>query len=27
LTVSDIPRRLNVAAGKTKLLGPTHWIH
>ncbi|KAL4903198.1 hypothetical protein BDW74DRAFT_186509 [Aspergillus multicolor] len=27
LTVKDIPRRLNVAAGKTKLLGPTHWIH
>ncbi|KAL5045462.1 hypothetical protein BDW71DRAFT_198208 [Aspergillus fruticulosus] len=27
LTVSNIPRRLNVAAGKTKLLGPTHWIH
>ncbi|RDW79247.1 C6 zinc finger protein [Aspergillus mulundensis] len=27
LTVKDIPRRLHVAAGKTKLLGPTHWIH
>ncbi|KAL3428982.1 hypothetical protein BDV09DRAFT_59116 [Aspergillus tetrazonus] len=27
LTVNDIPRRLNVTAGKTKLLGPTHWIH
>ncbi|GIJ91171.1 hypothetical protein Asppvi_010136 [Aspergillus pseudoviridinutans] len=27
LTVSVMPRRLNVAAGKTKLLGPTHWIH
>ncbi|KAL4975596.1 hypothetical protein BDW66DRAFT_160388 [Aspergillus desertorum] len=27
LTVSDIPRRLNMAVGKTKLLGPTHWIH
>ncbi|KAL6230888.1 hypothetical protein BDW75DRAFT_56113 [Aspergillus navahoensis] len=27
LTVSDIPRRLNVAPGKTKLLGPTHWVH
>lgn len=27
LAVSDIPRRINVAAGKTKLLGPTHWLH
>ncbi|KAL4750507.1 hypothetical protein BDW72DRAFT_175805 [Aspergillus terricola var. indicus] len=27
LSVNDIPRRLNVAVGKTKLLGPTHWIH
>lgn len=27
LTVSDIPWRLNVAAGKTKLLSPTHWLH
>ncbi|KAE8373111.1 hypothetical protein BDV26DRAFT_285391 [Aspergillus bertholletiae] len=27
LTVSDIPWHLNVAAGKTKLLGPTHWLH
>ncbi|KAL4738619.1 hypothetical protein BDV11DRAFT_131445 [Aspergillus similis] len=27
LIVNDIPQRLNMTAGKTKLLGPTHWIH
>ncbi|KAL4805124.1 hypothetical protein BDV18DRAFT_161521 [Aspergillus unguis] len=27
LTVRNIPRRVNVRAGKAKVLGPTHWIH